>query len=132
MRTQNNVVAMVHSSATQWRHQFRLEITLTRGAIVLGGILSGSKSYGEETMTIIYKGDEEGATPTEEFIQYSVDHSWKDEIDEFADAIIKNKPIHYGNSRDALETMTLVYRIYCADSNWRDTYGLDCTLPSDL
>ena len=39
------VVAMVHSSATQWRHQFRLEITLTDGAIVLGGILSGSKSY---------------------------------------------------------------------------------------
>ena len=27
MRTASNVVAMVHSSATQWRHQFRLEIS---------------------------------------------------------------------------------------------------------
>ena len=123
MRTADNVVAMVHSSATQWRHQFRLEITLTRGAIVLGGILSGSKSYGDETMTIIYKCEDEGGSPIEKSMRYSIDHSWKDEIDEFTDAILNNNPIIAGNSSDALKTMELVYRIYWADSNWKEQFG---------
>ena len=30
MRTQNNIVAMLHSSATQWRHKFQLEVTLQK------------------------------------------------------------------------------------------------------
>jgi predicted dehydrogenase len=126
MRTSDGVVAMVHSSATQWRHQFRLEITLTEGAIVLGGILSGSKSYGDETMTIIYKSPEDGGTPTEQTKKYSVDHSWKDEIDEITDAIRKGEPVRYGNSGDALKTMELVYRIYCADKDWQQRFRLHC------
>ena len=132
MRTEKNIVAMVHSSATQWRHQFRLEITLTRGSIVLGGILSGSKSYGDETMTTIYKGEEEGDTPMETTTRYSVDHSWKDEIDEFTKAIIEDKPILYGNTQDALKTMELVYKIYCADANWKERFQLSCEIPKSL
>ncbi len=124
MRTSEGVVAMVHSSATQWRHQFRLEITLTEGAIVLGGILSGSKSYGDETMTTIIKSPEEGAMPVEETTTYNIDHSWQDEINEFSEAILRNKPIRYGNSQDALRTMELVYRIYCADQDWQRRFGL--------
>ena len=124
MRTSEGVVAMIHSSATQWRHQFRLEITLTEGAIVLGGILSGSKSYGDETMTIIIKSPEEGAMPVEETTTYNIDHSWQDEINEFSEAILRNKPIRYGNSQDALKTMELVYRIYCADQDWQRRFGL--------
>ena len=132
MRTEDNIVAMVHSSATQWRHQFRLEITLTKGAIVLGGILSGSKSYGDETMTIIYKAEEEGEAPTENTFRYSVDHSWKDEIDEFTSAIVEDKPILYGTAKDALKTMELVYKIYCADVNWKEQFNLSCEVPTNL
>ncbi len=132
MRTKDNIVAMVHSSATQWRHQFRLEITLTKGAIVLRGILSGSKSYGDETMTTIYKGEEEGDTPEETTSCYSIDHSWKDEIDEFTKAIVENKPILYGTARDALKTMQLVYKIYCADASWKERFQLNCEVPENL
>lgn len=127
MRTASNVVAMVHSSATQWRHQFRLEISLTKGAIVLGGILSGSKSYGDETMTTIFKSEREGGSPREKTVRYSIDHSWKDEIDEFIEAILCDKPITYGNSTDALKTMELVYRIYCADASWQERFDLKCS-----
>jgi predicted dehydrogenase len=130
MRTSQGVVAMVHSSATQWRHQFRLEIALTEGAIVLGGILSGSKSYGDETMTTIVKSAEEGAMPVEKTTKYDFDHSWQDEINEFTEAILRDKPIRYGNSEDALRTMELVYRIYCADQNWQRRFDLKCpTMP---
>lgn len=132
MRTSDNVVGMVHSSATQWRHQFRLEITMSKGAIVLGGILSGSKSYGDETMTKIIKNDEEGGSPTEKTARYSIDNSWKDEIDEFANAIVHNQPILYGGAADALKTMELVYKIYCADTNWKEKYNLSSTVPINL
>ena len=44
MRSNTGVVAMLHSSATQWRHRFSLDITLERGSVDLAGILTSSKS----------------------------------------------------------------------------------------
>ena len=52
MRTETGVVGMLNSSATQWRHKFHLDINLSRGSLILGGILSGTKSYGAETLTV--------------------------------------------------------------------------------
>ena len=52
MRSVNKVVAMIHSTATQWQHQFRVEITLEKALISLTGILSGSKTYGQEKIEI--------------------------------------------------------------------------------
>ena len=52
MRSPKNIVAMVHSTATQWQHQFRIEITLEKALINLSGILSGSKTYGNERIEI--------------------------------------------------------------------------------
>jgi predicted dehydrogenase len=124
MRTADGKVAMLHSSATQWRHRFNLEITLQRGAITLSGILSGSKSYGAETMTVARKADDDRGDPREETRSYDHDPSWADEISEFADAIISGKPIDNGSSDDALKTMQLVYQIYCADADWKARWGL--------
>ena len=53
MQDKKGRVAMLHSSATEWEHKFRLEITLEKALIELSGILSSSKSYGEEKLTII-------------------------------------------------------------------------------
>ena len=126
MRTADGKVAMLHSSATQWRHRFNLEITLQRGAITLSGILSGSKSYGAETMTVARKADDDMGDPREETRSYTNDSSWADEISEFADAIISGKPIDNGSSDDALKTMQLVYQIYCADADWKAKWDLSC------
>lgn len=129
MRTVDGKVAVLHSSATQWRHRFNLEITLTEGSIVLAGILSGSKSYGAETMTIARRTENDGGDPEEETRHYEEDSSWADEIAEFADAIIDGKPILYGTSEDALKTMQLVYQIYCADPQWKAKWNLDDQVP---
>ena len=126
MRTGDGKVAILHSSATQWRHRFNLEITLQRGAITLSGILSGSKSYGAETMTVARKADDDRGDPREETRRYNHDPSWADEIAEFADAILRDKPIDNGSSDDALKTMQLVYRIYCADPDWKARWDLSC------
>ena len=56
-------------------------------------------------------------------------NSWRDEIAEFADAVINGTAIKYGSSMDALNTMHLVFRIYCADEEWRARYELTDTIP---
>lgn len=124
MRTKSGVVAMLHSSATSWRHRFHLDITLERGGLILSGILSGSRSYGAETLTVVYAGKDDSGDPKEQTTRYNEDNSWRDEVSEFADAILHDKPITNGSCDDAVKTMELIYRIYCADPNWRDAYRL--------
>lgn len=131
MRAANGTVAMLHSSATQWRHRFHLDISLARGSITLSGILSGSKSYGAETMTVAWAAGENG-DPREQTTRYNQDPSWADEIAEFAEAITAGKPIVNGSSDDALKTMQLVYRIYAADPDWRRRWNLTAEAPSGL
>lgn len=125
MRDTKGCIAMLHSSATQWQHRFSLHITLTEGYLELRGILTGSKSYGEEKLAIGKRCDSTFGTLQEEVISYLEDNSWRDEIYEFANAIINGKEIKSGNSKDALATMRLVYRIYFADSGWKKKYNID-------
>lgn len=124
MRTQDGTVAMLHSTATQWRHRFSLDITLAKGAVNLSGILTGSKSYGEETLAIAWAADSDVGDPNEKISRYDHDPSWEREIAEFADAIIYDTPIINGSAEDALKTMELVYRIYHADPEWKAQWGL--------
>ncbi len=127
MRSDTGCVAMLHSTATQWRHRFNLEITCEKGALILSGILSGSKSYGAETLTVLWAGDDDQGDPKEQTTRYNRDPSWEDEIAEFAEAILNGGPILAGSSDDALKTMELVYRIYCADPAWKARWRLtDC------
>jgi predicted dehydrogenase len=132
MRTPDRIVAMLHSSATQWRHRFHLEIALAEGAIILAGILSGSKSYGAETITIAHKTEDDSGDPREVTIRYNQDNSWRDEIGEFADAVVNDKPIVEGSSMEALKTMRLVYRIYCADQEWQERFNLTDNVPGGI
>jgi predicted dehydrogenase len=124
MRTDGGVVAMLHSSATQWRHRFNLDITLTEGAIVLAGILSSTKSYGAETITVVHKGADDAGDPREQTTSYNADNSWRDEVFAFADAVLEGQDPDHGSSLDALRTMELVYRIYGADREWSARWGL--------
>ena len=125
MKTNNGVVGMLNSSATQWRHRFNLDINLERGSIILGGILSGTKSYGAETLTVVLSDpDNDKGDPREQITRYNSDPSWNDEVVAFADAILNGKPILNGTSDDALRTMQLVYQIYYADTTWRETYNI--------
>ena len=125
MRGETGVVAMLHSTATQWRHRFNLDITLEKGSLILGGILSGSKSYGTETLTIAWAAQDDMGDPIERMTSYESDLSWALEINDFTAAILEDRPIIESGSSDALKTMHLVYRIYCADSDWKKAWSLD-------
>jgi len=125
LRTADGVVAMLNSSATQWRHRFHLDINLERGSLILGGILSGTKSYGAETLSVVRADpDNDQGDPREQITRYNRDHSWDEEISAFAASIRKDTPVESGNSQDALRTMQLVFRIYYADPIWRSAYDI--------
>lgn len=125
MSTKDNVIGMLNSSATQWRHQFRLDINMQYGSLVLGGLLTGSKSYGDETL-VVAKVDHETnkGNPREQTTRYNYDPSWESEMAQFAKSISTNTKQQHGTSRDAFETMKLVHKIYYADSIWREKYGI--------
>lgn len=124
MKTKEGIVAFLHSTATQWRHRFNLEISMQKGSIILSGILSGSKSYGAETITVAYANSDDGGDPKEVTTRYNEDNSWRDEINYFTDCVVNNKRIEQGSSEEAFKTMELVYRIYCADPIWKEKYNL--------
>lgn len=125
MRSRDGIVGMLNSSATQWRHRFNLDINLERGTLILGGILTGSKSYGAETLAVIHADpDNDCGDPKEQLTRYNHDPSWDEEIRLFAHYIEADLPVSSGSSDDALQTMKLVYRIYYADPEWRNTYDI--------
>ena len=124
MKSENGVIALLHSSATLWRHDFNLHITCEFGSLVLSGILSSTKSYGAETLTVAYKSDDELGDPKEITTRYNFDPSWEKEVIDFSESIIKNTPIASGSSDDALKTMELVYGIYSADPIWKKKWNI--------
>jgi predicted dehydrogenase len=125
MRTTSGIVGMLNSSATQWRHRFNLDINLDRGSIILGGILSGSKSYGAETLTVVSADpDNDNGDPREQTTRYNRDPSWEEEINSFTECILADRAVESGSSLDALDTMKLVYKIYYADREWRQAYDI--------
>jgi predicted dehydrogenase len=116
LRNKENQVALLHSSATQWKHRFVLEICLEDGYINIDGLLSPSRSYGDESITFANRQFEDESfalgRPKEETIFFNRDDSWEMEIDEFVNAIRNDTPIKLGSSKDALTVMKLIERIY--------------------
>ena len=111
LKNNKKVFATLHSSATLWKHNFLLDITLEKGMINLSGILSGTKSYGKEKITIIKRTKNE-LQPNEKTYFYSKDLSWDKEINDFI-KLIKTKPKKYkGGISEAIETMKIVEMIY--------------------
>lgn len=108
------VVASLHSTMTQWRHLFSLEIFLERGHLVLNGLKTSSGTYGDEQLSFSRNRSSAPAATwqDEERITYHTDNSWASEIAHFFDAIDKDKPIEIGNSADALELMQIIEKIY--------------------
>ena len=119
MRDKKGIVASIHSSATQWQHKFRMEITLEKALIELNGILSGSKSYGKESLNLIAKKKSSKGSKIIKKFFFNKDNSWKNEIEEFSNIIQKNKKVITGNIKDAIKVMAMVEKIYSSDRNWK-------------
>jgi predicted dehydrogenase len=116
MQTDDEITAMMHSSATQWRHKFLLEMTFEEGYINLDGILSATRSYAPEKL-IVGRREFEDIThamgkPKETVTWFEYDDSWKLEVGEFADAILGKQKLENGLSSDGMNVLKLVTSIY--------------------
>ena len=121
-RNQKGQTASMHSTMTQWRNLFSLEIFLERGYMVLNGLLTSSKSYttkrGEENLTISLNRSPAPAAKhdSEERHCFEEDFSFENEISEFIECIRDNSDIRVGTINDAEKIMTLVEKIYADDA----------------
>ncbi len=119
MRNSRRQVGMMHSSATQWKYMFLLDIYLERGYITISGILSSTMHYGVETLKIarcVY--DPNGyplPNPEERINYYDEDRSWILELEEFISCIEHGTPIQVGSAQEAYQIMRLIEKIYAAD-----------------
>lgn len=107
-------VASLHSTMTQWRHLFSLEIFLEKGSMVLNGLITSTMSYGEEVLSIArHRSAAPAATWKEETTtKYNDNNSWRYEMEHFFNYIEKDIPVKIGNSDDALRLMNIIDKIY--------------------
>jgi predicted dehydrogenase len=112
--SQNGMVANLHSTMTQWRHLFSLEVFMERGYMVLNGLITSSMSYGEEVLTIAKNRSVAPAATWKDEVktQYINNNSWRYEMAHFFNAIKEDIPVTIGNSTDALKLMRIIDAIY--------------------
>lgn len=107
-------VASLHSTMTQWRHLFSLEIFLEKGYMVLNGIITSTMAYGEEVLSIARNRSTAPAATWKDEVstKYISNNSWRYEMDHFFDCIEKDIPVKIGNSDDALKLMKIIDAVY--------------------
>ncbi len=108
--------AIFHSSATLWKHAFRLEITMEEGYLFVEGLLSKTGSYGRERLTVGKRQFEDEiealGNPAEEIFYFDRDLSWELEVKAFVQSIMNNQPIVVSSSTDALKVMEIIDQAY--------------------
>ena len=112
--TKTGMAASLHSTMTQWRHLFSLEIFLEKGYLILNGLKTSTNLYGDEILTITKNRSVAPAAKwkDEESITFHNDGSWESESNEFFNSVKNNIKVKTGNSSDALKLMKIVDKIY--------------------
>jgi 1,5-anhydro-D-fructose reductase (1,5-anhydro-D-mannitol-forming) len=123
LESETGVPAFLHSSATLWKHSFRLDIGCRDGYLIASGLLSKTGSYGREQLVIGKRQFEDETmaigNPREEILYFDRDESWALEVQEFLSAIQeRRRPVH-GTLDDARRVMAVVRDAY----NLRDSVG---------
>lgn len=116
--TETGMCAQLHSTMTQWRHLFSLEVFMERGSMVLNGLKTNSATYGEEILTVSHNRAVAPAASREqeETFHYPEDFSWETEVEEFRDVINGARTQTHGTVDHAVKLMNLVEAIYANDT----------------
>ena len=106
--------ASLHSTMTQWRYLFSLELFFEKGSLILNGLKTSSGAYGDEILTIRKNNVPfiAGKPNQEEQIHFKEDFSWDSEIKHFFDSIENKERPTLGNSTDAVKLMSTIKKIY--------------------
>lgn len=112
--SKSGISASLHSTMTQWRHLFSLEIFMEKGYLTLNGLKTPSGAYGKEILTIAVNrtNPPQAMWVEEKDVEYVVDNSWNSEVSYFFKAIKNDTPIESGCTTDAYKLMKIIDRIY--------------------
>ncbi len=112
--SKKNILCSMHSTMTQWRHLFSLEIFLEKGYMVLNGLKTSSNSYGKESLTYALNRSlpPKASWSKEKKITFKYDNSWDTEVNLFIDSILKNLKIDHGSSSEAVNIMKIIEKVY--------------------
>lgn len=105
------ISASVHSTITQWRYLFSLEVFCEKGSIVLNGLRTKSGSYGDEVLTIKPNGVNLTEGRSRE-IRYQSNTSWTREMSAFISSVQGHTEYPYATFNEACETTKLMDLIY--------------------
>jgi predicted dehydrogenase len=108
LRYLEGAVASVHTSWTQWKNLFSLEIFGDRGSLVIQGL---GRSYGEETLTIAHRAMQGGVPELERVAFTGPDTSWRDEWADFVGGILEQQP-YLGGPGDGIVAMATLAAMY--------------------
>jgi len=104
----NNKVAFLHCSCTEWKNKFLFEIFCKNGKLQIDGL---GRSYGTETLTL-YKMKKKMGKPSVKIWKFnSKDYSWKKEIEYFFKNI-KYKKSGESGLINAIENMKIITKCY--------------------
>jgi predicted dehydrogenase len=116
LKNKSGISAMLHSSATLWKHTFKMDIILEHGYLVIDGLLSKTGSYGREKLILGKRQFEDEAAalgnPSEEVTYFDRDNSWDLEVEEFLNCILQNKKVTISSSQDAIKVMEIIEKAY--------------------
>jgi predicted dehydrogenase len=108
LRTAAGQIATIHTSWTQWKNLFRMEIFGRDGYLLVNGL---GGSYGTETLTLGVRRPESGPPHEEEWEFPGPDISWQAEWKEFRAAIQEGRqPL--GNGNDGYQAARTIDAIY--------------------
>ena len=111
LKNSKNQNAMLHSSATFWKHRFQIDLGLEKGYVTVKGLLSKSGSYGRETLVVGRQQFEDEAdavgNPSEEITYFDKDLSWESEVNVIVKAILEDTPVKESSSEDAFKVMQI-------------------------
>jgi predicted dehydrogenase len=110
------VSASLHSTSLQWRYIFSLEVSLTRGSLVLNGLRTPSGSYGDEMLTIHQVNSSTVRDTTE--VMFTTDESWSREAQHFLNSVDTLIQPSEGSFSDGQILMRTLERCFETDSLW--------------
>lgn len=107
LETPQGQIAWLHASWTEWKNIFSFEIFGQKGKLQMDGL---GGSYGKERLTH-YKMLPKMGPPEEEYWEFPMDTSFKNEFDEFIQAIHEHRePL--GNLNDAYQALKIIDHMY--------------------
>jgi len=108
LRAAGGQIATLHTSWTQWKNLFRMEIFGRDGYLLVNGL---GGSYGAERLTLGIRRPESGPPLEESWDFTGPDPSWREEWQEFTAAIREGRqPL--GNGHDGYQAARIIDAVY--------------------